>query len=167
MSRRFADWSAWRPLSAIHGLRGTWTPVRRPLSAIHGLRGTWTPIRRRQGWLPWQDARADLRAFWTSPRQLKSIGWGRSVCPHLRVAPARHDCRDAGGTSPWMDEVEPRREQRSRATHGAVAETASLPSPGRSPSASKAMDGRERPPTRLDLRADRSVTPAWTCSEHP
>jgi pimeloyl-ACP methyl ester carboxylesterase len=32
------------------------------------------------------------------------------------------DCKDAGGTNPWMGEVESRLEQRSRATQGAVAE---------------------------------------------
>ena len=32
------------------------------------------------------------------------------------------DCMDAGGTTPWMEEVEPRLEQRPRATQGAVAE---------------------------------------------
>jgi Cu+-exporting ATPase len=35
---------------------------------------------------------------------------------------ARHDCMDAGGTPPGMEAVEPRREQRPRATPGAVAE---------------------------------------------
>jgi len=42
------------------------------------------------------------------------------------VIPARiagiHDCKDAGGTIPWMGEVELRREQQSRAMHGAIAE---------------------------------------------
>ncbi|WP_340124292.1 bifunctional diguanylate cyclase/phosphodiesterase [Methylobacter svalbardensis] len=33
-----------------------------------------------------------------------------------------HDCMDAGGTTPRMEEVESRLEQQSRATHGAVAE---------------------------------------------
>ena len=36
----------------------------------------------------------------------------------------KHDCMDAGGTSPRMDEVESRQERRPRATHGAVAEEA-------------------------------------------
>ena len=33
-----------------------------------------------------------------------------------------HTYRDVGGTTPWMGEVEPRREQRSRATQEAKAE---------------------------------------------
>jgi hypothetical protein len=33
-----------------------------------------------------------------------------------------NDCMDAGGKTPRMGEVESRREQRSRATQGAVAE---------------------------------------------
>jgi excinuclease ABC subunit A len=32
------------------------------------------------------------------------------------------DCMDAGGTTPWMEEVEPRLEQRPRETQGAVSE---------------------------------------------
>ena len=32
------------------------------------------------------------------------------------------DCMDAGGTSPWKDEVERRTKPKPRATHGAVTE---------------------------------------------
>ncbi len=37
---------------------------------------------------------------------------------------AKHDCRDAGGTSPGMDEVERSRMPEPRAMHGAIAEDA-------------------------------------------
>jgi hypothetical protein len=42
-----------------------------------------------------------------------------------RLPPSRappHDCTDAGGTSPRMDEVGRSRKPEPRATHGAVAE---------------------------------------------
>ncbi len=35
---------------------------------------------------------------------------------------AAHDCMDAGGTTPWMGEVDRVGNMRSRATQGAVAE---------------------------------------------
>ena len=46
-------------------------------------------------------------------------GCGIGIC---RMNGDAHDCMDAGGTTPWMGEVESRLEQRSRATQGAVAE---------------------------------------------
>jgi len=42
--------------------------------------------------------------------------------PLSHIAPEIDDCMDAGGTTPGKGEVKSRREQRSRATHGAVAE---------------------------------------------
>ena len=41
--------------------------------------------------------------------------------PYSHSAPEIDDCMDAGGTTPGKGEVESRLEQRSRATHGAVA----------------------------------------------
>jgi len=38
-----------------------------------------------------------------------------------------HDCMDAGGTTPWMGEVESRREQRSRAPTVGALGAASAP----------------------------------------
>ena len=46
--------------------------------------------------------------------------------PNMRFVPIksveRHDCMEAGGTTPWMGEVEVSLERKSRATPGAVAE---------------------------------------------
>jgi hypothetical protein len=42
--------------------------------------------------------------------------------PFSQVAPRIDDCMDAGGTTPGMQEVESRQEQRLRAMHGAIAE---------------------------------------------
>ena len=39
-----------------------------------------------------------------------------------RAPKTGHDCRDAGGTSPEMDEVGRSRKPEPRATHGAVAD---------------------------------------------
>ena len=55
--------------------------------------------------------------------QLKQ-SWEGTRCRYAAAHDSRDDARDGGGTTPRMEEVEPRREQRPRATPGAVAGTA-------------------------------------------
>jgi len=45
-----------------------------------------------------------------------------SVSASIGISIFPDDCKDAGGTTPWMGEVELRREQQSRAMQGAIAE---------------------------------------------
>ncbi len=55
----------------------------------------------------------DRLSYWSGPKIL---------CLTCRLAVSDDDCMDAGGTTPGKEEVESRPEQRSRATHGAVAD---------------------------------------------
>ena len=75
---------------------------------------------------------------------LFGMGSGAKV-PYRDVPmPRAHDRMDAGGTTPGMEEVEPRREQRPRATQGAVAE-----------------DAQERPASSPAV-VPRAETPPWS-----
>jgi L-asparaginase/Glu-tRNA(Gln) amidotransferase subunit D len=52
----------------------------------------------------------------------KANGLDNFICAVEFIRQQEHDCMDAGGTTPRMEEVESRLEQRSRATQGTVAE---------------------------------------------
>ncbi len=46
-----------------------------------------------------------------------------TICLHKTLIKNTDAYMDVGGTTPWMGEVEPRWEQRSRVKHGAETET--------------------------------------------
>ena len=53
---------------------------------------------------------------------MKNLQENRFSRPKAARQGAAHDCMDAGGTTPWMGEVDRVWNRRSRATQGAVAE---------------------------------------------
>ncbi len=67
--------------------------------------------------------------------------------PHRDVPVSRDDRKDAGGTSPRMDEVDRAGSRRSRATQGAVAEAGrrKRPPPGDAGAGRRARPARKRP----------------------
>ena len=76
---------------------------------------------------------------------VEEVGQRREQLPKKKAPPkpASGDGRDAGGTTPGTEEVEPRREQRPRATPGTVAGTA-VEEPLRTSDAADEVDGEAR-----------------------
>jgi len=99
-------------------------------------------------------------------RPKRSIFWRSWASAALRQAqdrlpacsekPPTFANRIVGGTTPWMEEVEPRLEQRPRATHGAVAEPAS-PSGASEARPGRRRSQRSRTGTRICLRLRASL----------